>query len=329
MPRPPIALHDFIGQPRAVRHLRALVDGARMRSEAIISLLLIARSGMGKSLLAEAIAREYARSTGEATPRLLRRIMGGPRLISSLIAILVSLEHGDILFIDETHALDLESQEVLYLAVDEHKTFDRTPKGASDRTKTVSIAEFTLIAATTEPGKIAKPLRSRLHAVQLADYTLPELKAIAEKLAEAAGLDITPQGARHLAERSERTPRSVRKLIELLTVTMPKTTMVTQEVVRDFLAGQGIDEHGLTPLHRQMLQVLARADRDTSLDVLASSLGIDRLYVRTEVEPLLLELGLIELGTRGRSLTDRGRAIVRNESTFDEEPAESVITEVN
>ncbi len=308
MPRPPVTLHDFIGQPRVVRHLRALINGARIRGDAVIPLLLIARSGMGKSLLAEAIARYYAgQSQGDGVPATFKRIMGGPRLVSGLMDAMGELKHGDFLFVDETHALDLESQELLYLALDEQKTFGRTPKGAPDRTATVSVADFTLIAATTEPGKITKPLRSRLHPVQLANYSHTELKAIAQKVAEAAGLDITPQAARHLAERSERTPRSIRRLVDLLSVTLPTGATVTQEVVRDFLATQGIDDRGLTTIQRQMLEVLARSGQVMSVDVLASALGIDRLYVRTEVEPRLRELGLIEITARGRSLTAQGR----------------------
>jgi len=285
---------------------------------------------MGKSLLAEAIAREYAGSAaGDNIPQAFHRIMGGPRLTNGLIDTLVALEHGDILFVDETHALDREAQELLYLALDERRTFGRTPKGAPDRTTTVSIAEFTLVAATTEPGRIAKPLRSRLHAVQLAEYSVAELKVITEKLAAASQLSITAQAARQLAERSERTPRSIRKLIELLSVTVPTTTTVTQEVVRDFLSEQGIDERGLTPLHRQMLHTLVKADRVTSLDVIAAKLGIDRLYVRTEVEPLLLELRLIELGPRGRQITDKGRETVHNEPIVVEATEEPIASEVN
>ncbi|MFO0675297.1 MAG: Holliday junction DNA helicase RuvB C-terminal domain-containing protein [Polyangiaceae bacterium] len=312
MPRRPAALHDFVGQPRVVAHLRELVAGARARSEAVVSLLLVGRSGMGKSALAAAIAREYAGPPGSDAPSSFKRIMGGTGITTALVEVLATLQHGDVLFIDETHSLDREGQELLYLALDEHKTFARTPKGAPDRTQLVSVAEFTLVAATTEPGKLGRALRSRLHQVHLDPYSGRELKVIAEKVALHLGLTLTPQAARHLAERSQRTPRSVLKLVELMAITGGGAGTITQETVRSFMRKQGIDEQGLNPFQRSLLEALAVAQRTMSLDVLSAKLGVDAAYIRTEVEPLLSDLHLIELGPRGRVITAAGLAVVND-----------------
>lgn len=310
MARPPASLHDFIGQPRVVAHLRDVVAGAKARGEAVPSILFIGRAGMGKTALAEATAREYGGDTSTDTSSCFRRIMAGPRVTKGLIEILGGLQHGDLLFVDEMHALDREAQELLHLALDERRTFGLTPRGAPDRTKLNSIAEFTLVGATTEPGRITKALRSRMHAVQLDSYSMRELKAIAEKVAEGFGLSMTPQGARHLAERSQRTPRSIRKLLELLAVTTPVAASVTQEDVRRFMTSHGIDDLGLDAIQRQLLELLGGARRVMSLEVLAAKLGVDARFVKTELEPLLLDLGLLDLGPRGRSLTAAGRRLV-------------------
>jgi Holliday junction DNA helicase RuvB len=329
MPRRPAALHDFVGQPRVVTHLRELVAGARSHSEAVVSLLLIGRSGMGKSALAAAIAREYAGPSVSEAPSNFMRIMGGARITTALVEVLTNLQHGDVLFIDETHSLDREGQEVLYLALDEHKTFARTGQGAPDRTQLVSVAAFTLVAATTEPGKLARALRSRLHQVHLDQYSDRELKVIAEKVASDRGLTITPQAARHLAQRSQRTPRSVLKLVELMAITEAVGATINQETVRAFMTKQGIDERGLNPLQRSLLQALAFAQRTTSLDILSAKLGVDAAYIRTEIEPLLLDLHLIELGPRGRAVTAAGLAVVNAMDPPVEDPADAPEEEVN
>jgi Holliday junction DNA helicase RuvB len=320
--RRPSTLHDFIGQPRVVAHLRELVAGAKSRALPVTSILLVGPSGMGKSALARAIACEYAGPSDTKQPATLKSVMGGARMVKPLIETLMKLEHGDVLFIDETHALDREAQELLYLALDEKRTFEIGAKGAPDRTKTISISEFTLIGATTEPGKVHRALRSRLHRVVLERYSISELKCIVEKVAADLPLKITAQAARHLAERSQRTPRSVLKLMGLLATTT--TGAVDQEAVRAFLAKQGVDGRGLDPLQHQLLHALASsATGIISLEVLAAKLGVDAAYVRTEIEPLLIELQLIELGTRGRALTEAGRAVAAETMAFLEEPADA------
>jgi Holliday junction DNA helicase RuvB len=236
--------------------------------------------------------------------------LAGPRITSTIVEKLRAVKFADFVFVDEAHALDRESQELLNIAIDERRTLGCREDGKLDRGQSVSIAEFTLVAATTEPGKMTKALRSRLNEITLDPYGLGELKAIAEKAAKELKLTVTPQAAKHLAERSQRTPRSVEKLLKLLAVTKSGVAKVDQQLVRGFLEELGIDEHGLDRSQQSHLKILfAAGTRPTSLAILKARLGLDADYILSDIEPHLLFLELIDIGLRGRTLTERGRGV--------------------
>jgi Holliday junction DNA helicase RuvB len=232
-----------------------------------------------------------------------------------LVEKLSAVAFGDVIFIDEIHSLDREAQELLDVAIDERRTLGLTKSRDGkndkvDRAQSKSIAEFTLIGATTEPGKLTHALRSRLNLITLDPYGLRELKAIAEKAATELGLKLTPQAARHLAERSQRTPRSIETLLRRLAVTKAGIVAVDPQGVRSFLEELGIDELGLDSLQQRYLKTLAAAGRGPcSLTVLEARLGTDPAYIRSDIEPHLLHLELIEIGSGGRSLKEEGRAV--------------------
>jgi holliday junction DNA helicase RuvB len=316
MPRPPASLNDFIGQHRVIGHVRKLIAGALQRREAMGSLLILGPPGMGKTKLAEAVAREYSASPTRALDGTFLKILAGPRITSTLVDKLGQLEFASFLFIDEIHGLDRDAQELLHLALDEHRTLAFREDGRLDRSSSRTIAGFTLIGASTEPGKLTHALRSRLHQIILDPYDVRELKAIADATGSALDIDLTPQAARHLAERSQQTPRSIEQLLRQLAVTRairPRAgsdkIKVDQDAVRAFLDELGVDKRGLNTFQQQYLLVLAAAGRAVSLNVTRSRLGIDKGYIQSEVEPLLLHLGLIEVGPTGRTLTSRGAAV--------------------
>jgi Holliday junction resolvasome RuvABC ATP-dependent DNA helicase subunit len=149
-----------------------------------------------------------------------------------------------------------------------------------------------------------------LNQVALDPYELRELKAIAEKAGKERGLTLTPQAARHLAERSHRTPRSVEGLVELLRRTKSGLATVDQHTVRTFLEELGIDERGLNRSQHEYLRTLAAAaGQYTSLAVLGTRLGLDAKYIREDIESHLMLLNLVEIGSGGRALTEKGRAV--------------------
>ena len=301
MPRPLPSYHGFYGQRLAVPYVSRRVAGARKSYRACCSFLLTAPSGMGKTRLARAIHKDYGDTA------FVEVIANKALTPSKLEKILGQLDFGDFLFIDEGHALSPDCQELLYGALDEQKIHSRLQPG-----RVVSVAEFTLIAATDKPGMLRRAFLNRLAEVFLSAYSIAELKKIAEVIAEDAGHEITPQAARRIAECSQGTPRGVKKLMHTLRDLHADSPggRWSQPHVEDVIEAEGFDDHGLTRMQQDYLLILLETPRGAcSLDVLAISLG-DRTFLRREIEPHLILLGLVDpRTTHGRGLTERGRRV--------------------
>jgi Holliday junction DNA helicase RuvB len=283
-----------------ITYLTRLIGGAKALGKPCPPLLLAAPSGAGKTTFARAIATAYGSTlhelhAGEATRTL------------DICGHLYDLAYGDIFFIDEAHSLNRDAQQVLYMALDRAKV-PRLHKGRVDQSHLGSIAEFTLIMATNEPGGITRGLRTRLARIEFDRYTLPELKAIAERIAALEGLELTPQAARRLAEVAQHLPRSIVRRLEHLRFFWPQVQRFTQEHVAELLAHEGIDARGLSPHQRLYLRTLAASPRRLcSLERLSAKLGCDMATLRQEIEPYLIDQGLVDpLSGRGRTLTDAG-----------------------
>lgn len=302
MPRPPKTLNDFIGQPRIIRHVKSLIDGAKALAKPCPSLLLTAPSGYGKTVLAAAIATEYGST--------LQPLFAGEDVkAADICETLFQLQFGDIFFIDEAHSLRPDAQQILYTALDQHKAPARHDNGLR-RTDLVSIAAFTLIVATNEPGRLKKPLRNRLERIELDRYGPAELKAIGQRVAQTEGIEITSQAARKLAEVAQGAPRHMYRRIETLRYFYPNLTRFTQEHVDRLLESEGIDAYGLWPQQRHYLQILAESGNGAcSLERLEAKLGGDAAFIRQEIEPYLVDLGFIDFGKGGRVITNKGRAV--------------------
>ena len=184
MARQPRRLHDFIGQKRVVGHVEKLVKGSRRRGKAMCSLLLAARSGHGKTALAQALAREFGGDRDDGSIPCFRQVIGGAGIVDTLRVTLRDLRFADILFIDEAQSLCRASQESLYIALDRRKTYSVTEQGQLDRSELESIADFGLILATSEPGMLLPPLRGRLTTIEFEPYSISELKGMAQVAAE-------------------------------------------------------------------------------------------------------------------------------------------------
>jgi Holliday junction DNA helicase RuvB len=311
MARPPARLNDFIGQARVVARLRRLVAGARQRGEAVGPILLLGRAGMGKTALAGAIAREYAGTSSSSTqPANFVRILAGPRMTKTLVDTLSAAKFGDFIFNDEIHSYDREAQELLQIAIDERRTRTRTEDGKVDRNQPlISIADVTLLGATTEPGKLTVALRSRFNQITLDPYTQLELRAIAQKAGTERGLNLTPLAARQFAECSQKTPRSIENLLSKFRA-VTKSADVDRQAARVFFQEEGINERGLDPSQQEYVRILAAANgRRTSLAILGARLGLDAKYIREDIESFLTLLALVEIGSGGRMLTAQGRAV--------------------
>jgi Holliday junction DNA helicase RuvB len=305
MARQPRTFNRFIGQRRVVSFVKRLIQGAKIRGAPCPSLLLIGRSGAGKTVLARAVAREY----GSAFHRLFAGEDLRPIDICNTLA---ALKHGDILFLDEGHSLNRDAQQVLYLALDEQKA-PAINNGRIDRSRITSIAAFTLIIATNQPGGVKPALRRRLTSVEFAPYSTRELVAVARTVAADDRVEITAQAARRLAEVAQGSPRRVHQRIDGLRHFWPEATRFTQQHVARFLTREGVDARGLTENQRLYLRALAASSRGTcSLRGLETRLGCDGRYVQEEIELHLVDRGWVEVTSgAGRRITQAGRAIVR------------------
>jgi Holliday junction resolvasome RuvABC ATP-dependent DNA helicase subunit len=213
--------------------------------------------------------------------------------------------------IDEAHSLSHDAQQVLYGALDRAR-IPLLQDGRLDPSQLGSIAEFTLILATNEPGRITRGLRTRITRIEFDRYTLPELKAIAERIAALEGMDLTAQAARLLADVAQSLPRSIARRLEHLRLFWPHVERFTQEHVAELLAHEGIDARGFSPHQRLYLRTLAESPRGVcSLERLSVKLGCDTATIRQEIEPYLIDQRLVDPHSgRGRTLTEAGYAEV-------------------
>lgn len=296
--------HHFVGQRRAVNHIERLVGGAKSHGESCSSFLLVGPAGYGKTSMARAIAADYGSE--------LHTVLGSSDTKPSQICdVLRQAKHGDFVLGDEAHSFSRDSQQVLFSALDEWRIPVETMRGIS-HSEFESIAQFTLILATNEPGSIRQALRSRLTRVEFDPYTDKELKAIAERIAKAEGLSFSPQAASLLAMTSQGSPRSIRRRVQNLKHFWSDITRLTKEHVNTFLLSEGIDERGFTPGQRQYLKSLAAMPKGRSnIERLAMKLGCDSANIRQEIEPHLIERGLVDPASRlGRGITAKGQQIV-------------------
>jgi len=276
--------------------------------------LLVGPAGHGKTSMAQAVAADYGSD-------LHTILASGDTKPSEICAVLREVKHGDVVLGDEGHSLSRDAQQVLYMALDEWRIPAETKRGIS-RSEFESIAQFTLILATNEPGGIKQALRSRLTRIEFDAYSQRELKAIAERLAESERISFSPQAASLLAQTSQGSPRSIRRRVHNLKHFWSDVTRLTKEHVQTFLRSEGVDELGFTPHQRVYLKSLAAMPKGQSnIERMAVRLGCDTANIRQEVEPYLIERGLVDPASRlGRGITAKGMEIVEG---FEQDENES------
>lgn len=293
------------GQKRLIMYLKAIYDSAKLAVQAAPAILLTGGPGLGKSTIAAALAN----LTGANLIRLDSDSKTTPALI---VEKLISARMFDIIFIDEIHALSRDAQELIMILIDNGQVPKLLDTGKLDRFERVNIAPLNIVAATTAPGEIIPALRSRFDVSFFDPYSIDELKEIARDVADDEGVHLTAQAARAVAERSQGSPRVVRRLVALLLLTNGGVSELTVTDAERLFTMKGISPQGLTPGQQQYLRLLASAPGGrSSFERLVAQLGLDGAYVRTEIEPFLIQLRAIVVETsRIRSITDAGRVIV-------------------
>ncbi len=297
----PQKLDEFIGQEEARANLRVFIQSARLRGEAMDHALFYGPPGLGKTTLAQIVARELGVGF---------RMTSGPVLARAgdLAAILTNLEPRDVLFIDEIHRLNPAVEEVLYPAMEDFQLDLVIGEGPAARTVRIDLPPFTLVGATTRLGLLTTPLRDRFGIpIRLQFYTEAELLQIVERGARLLGLEAEPEGLAEIARRARGTPRIAGRLLRRVAdfALVETRGRLTQALADAALSRLGVDRLGLDGADRRYLQVIAEnyGGGPVGVETLAAALAEARDAIEEVIEPFLLQQGLIARTPRGRVLT--------------------------
>ena len=296
----PKTLAQFIGQKKARENLSVFVGAARKRQEALDHVLLAGPPGLGKTTLAQIIAREMG--TGF-------RSTSGPVISKAgdLAALLTNLEAHDVLFIDEIHRLSPAVEEILYPAMEDYELDLIIGEGPAARSVKIDLPPFTLVGATTRSGLLTTPLRDRFGIpVYLNFYDVDELTLIVRRNSELLGMRISDDGATEIARRARGTPRIAGRLLRRVRdfSDLQDAEIVTAEVADLALNRLDVDAQGLDGLDHRYLRVIADkfSGGPVGIDTIAAALSEPRDALEDIVEPYLLQLGFINRTPRGRQL---------------------------
>jgi len=296
----PQTLDAFIGQKEARANLSVFIESARRRGEAMDHTLFHGPPGLGKTTLAQIMARELGVSF---------RMTSGPVLAKAgdLAAILTNLEARDVLFIDEIHRLNPAVEEVLYPALEDFELDLVIGEGPAARTVRIELQPFTLVGATTRMGLLTTPLRDRFGIpTRLEFYSQDELHEIVTRGARLMGAPASPDGAAEIARRARGTPRIagrlLRRVVDFAIVEGDGT--VTQAIADRALTRLGVDHLGLDNADRRYLRLVANSygGGPVGIETLSAALSESRDSLEDVIEPYLLQKGLIQRTPRGRML---------------------------
>jgi len=296
----PKRLADFVGQAQARENLSVFIDAAKTRGEALDHVLFHGPPGLGKTTLAQIVARELGVNF---------RSTSGPVLAKAgdLAAILTNLEPRDVLFIDEIHRLNPAVEEILYPAMEDYELDLVIGEGPAARSVKIQLAPFTLVGATTRSGLITTPLRDRFGIpVRLSFYSPDELLAIVERGARVLDFALTKDGAREIAARSRGTPRIAGRLLKRVRdfASVAKQKSVDAKIADAALTRLEVDGRGLDGFDRRYLTLIAEnfGGGPVGIETIAAALGEARDAIEEIVEPYLMQQGFVQRTPRGRVL---------------------------
>ncbi|NII58426.1 Holliday junction branch migration DNA helicase RuvB [Sphingomonas aerolata] len=300
----PKNLDEFVGQKAARENLRIFIQAAKARGDALDHVLFFGPPGLGKTTLAQIVAREMGVGF---------RATSGPVIAKSgdLAALLTNLEDGDVLFIDEIHRLQPAVEEVLYPAMEDRALDLMIGEGPSARSVRIDLPRFTLVGATTRQGLLTTPLRDRFGIpVRLQFYTIDELERVVTRAAGLLGLAISKDGAMEVARRARGTPRIAGRLLRRVRdfADVAGAEIVDARTADAALNRLEVDALGLDAMDRRYLMMIADIYRGgpVGVETLAAGLSEPRDTIEEVIEPYLIQLGLVARTARGRCMNAGG-----------------------
>jgi holliday junction DNA helicase RuvB len=298
----PRRLEEFVGQERVKEQLALLIDGAHRRGESVDHMLFSGPPGLGKTTLAQIVTTEMEAGMQPTSGPALERP-------GDLAAILTNLEEGDVLFVDEIHRMPRAVEEVLYPALEDFRLDVVLGKGPTARSIRIELPTFTLIGATTRPGRMTLPLRERFgFSTRLDYYPVDDLSRIVARSAGILDLGIDEPGAEEIARRSRGTPRIANRLLRRVRdfSQVRRDGRISGNVARQGLELFEVDEEGLDRLDHAVLRTVVEkfGGGPVGLSTLAAAVGEEPDTIEDVVEPYLLQLGFVKRTPRGRVATE-------------------------
>jgi len=300
----PLSLEDFIGQQKTRENLRVFIDAAKKRGEPLDHVLLFGPPGLGKTTLAQIVAKEMGVNFRATSGPVISRA-------GDLAAILTNLQPHDVLFIDEIHRLNSAVEEILYPAMEDRQLDLIIGEGPAARSVRIDLPPFTLVAATTRSGLITRPLRERFGIpLRLEFYKPEELSGIVARGAKIIGMNITEEGAFEIARRSRGTPRIAGRLTRRVRdfAAVDDKTVVDAKEADAALLKLEVDAKGLDSMDRRYMACIADnyAGGPAGVETIAAALSEQRDVLEEVVEPYLIQCGFIIRTPRGRMISDAG-----------------------
>jgi Holliday junction DNA helicase RuvB len=300
----PQHLGDFIGQEQARKNLSVFITAARARKEALDHVLFVGPPGLGKTTLAQIVARELSVNF---------RATSGPVIAKAgdLAALLTNLEERDVLFIDEIHRLNPAVEEILYPAMEDFQLDLIIGEGPAARSVKLDLNKFTLVGATTRAGLLTNPLRDRFGIpVRLNFYSVTELELIVNRGARVLGIGVTADGSNEIARRARGTPRIAGRLLRRVRdfASVAGASAIDRAVADKALAALEVDGAGLDAMDRRYLTtiVVNYAGGPVGVETLAAALSEPRDAIEDIIEPYLIQCGFLQRTQRGRLVTAHG-----------------------
>ncbi|MBL0332578.1 MAG: Holliday junction branch migration DNA helicase RuvB [Chlorobi bacterium] len=297
----PAFLQEFIGQNKVVDNLLIFIEAARLRGESLDHTLLTGPPGLGKTTLSYIIAREMNSQIKSTSGPVLEKP-------GDLAGLLTSLNHGDVLFIDEIHRLSSVVEEYLYSAMEDFRIDIMIDSGPNARSVQISLPQFTLVGATTRQGLLTAPLRSRFGIINRLDYyNVNELYQVVTRAADILKIPIENDGGFEIARRARGTPRIANRLLRRARdfAEVKGNGVITKEISLIALTALEVDEHGFDEMDKRIITTIIEKFNGgpVGLNTLAVAVGEDAGTLEEVYEPFLIQEGFIQRTPRGREVT--------------------------